>query len=187
MKFKSLSAILLSSLLLASCGNGSSDSDSKSENKKDTTSDKQVISINKIKTSPDDAIKKAQETYNNQDLKGISYEKSNGEWAYKIEQQGDNKESEVIISDKNKKILNKEQENENSINNDEAFKYNEAIDYKDAIKKGQKEFDGKIKEWALSKDDGKLVYDLDLKNDKEKHEITIDAKNGKVLNNEQDN
>lgn len=103
MKFKSLSAILLSSLLLASCGNGSSDSDSKSENKKDTTSDNQVISINKIKTSPDDAIKKAQETYNNQDLKGISYEKSNGEWAYKIEQQGDNKESEVIISDKNKK------------------------------------------------------------------------------------
>lgn len=59
MKFKSLSAILLSSLLLASCGNGSSDSDSKSENKKDTTSDNQVISINKIKTSPDDAIKKA--------------------------------------------------------------------------------------------------------------------------------
>ncbi len=76
-----------------------------------------------------------------------------------------NKESEVIISDKNKKILNKEQENENSINNDEAFKYNEAIDYKDATK-GQKEFDGKIKEWSLSKDDGKLVYDLDL-NDKE--------------------
>ena len=55
------------------------------------------------------------------------------------------------------------------------------------FKKGQKEFDGDIKEWSLSKDDGKLVYDLDLKKDKEKHEVTIDAKNGKVLNNEQDN
>ncbi|PTI39024.1 peptidase, partial [Staphylococcus xylosus] len=82
---------------------------------------------------------------------------------------------------------NKEQENEDSFNNNEAFNYNEAIDYKDAIKKGQKEFDGDIKEWSLSKDDGKLVYDLDLKKDKEKHEVTIDAKNGKVLNNEQDN
>lgn len=85
MKLKSLSAIVFSSLLLASCGNGSSDSDSKSENNKDTKSDNQVIAINKIKTSPDDAIKKAEETYDNQNLKGISYEKSNGEWAYKIE------------------------------------------------------------------------------------------------------
>ncbi|MEC5299787.1 MULTISPECIES: PepSY domain-containing protein [Staphylococcus] len=187
MKLKSLSVIVFSSLLLASCGNGSSDSDTKSENKKDTKSDNQVIAINKIKTSPEDAIKKAQQTYNNQHLKGISYEKSNGEWAYKIEQQGDNKESEVIISDKNKKILNKEQENEDSLNKNETFNYNNAIDYKEAIKKGQKEFDGDIKEWSLSKDDGKLVYDLDLKKDKEKHEVTIDAKNGKVLNNEQDN
>ncbi|PTI81075.1 peptidase [Staphylococcus xylosus] len=187
MKLKSLSAIVFSSLLLASCGNGSADNDSTSENKKDTKSDNQVIAINKIKTSPDDAIKKAQETYANQNLKGISYEKSNGEWAYKIEQQGDNKESEVIISDKNKKILNKEQENEDSLDNNEIFNYNDAIDYKEAIKKGQKEFDGDIKEWSLSKDDGKLVYDLDLKKDKEKHEVTIDAKNGKVLNNEKDN
>ena len=37
--------------------------------------------------------------------------------------------------------------------------------YKDAIKAGQKKFDGEIGEWSLhrSDDKGKFVYDMDLK------------------------
>ena len=34
--------------------------------------------------------------------------------------------------------------------------------YKSAIKAAQRAFDGEIKEWSLSKDDGKLVYDITL-------------------------
>jgi uncharacterized membrane protein YkoI len=33
-----------------------------------------------VKTSPEDAVKKAEETYKGQKLKGISFENSNGEW-----------------------------------------------------------------------------------------------------------
>ncbi len=49
------------------------------------------------------------------------------------------------------------------MNENDNFKYSDAIDYKKAIKEGQKEFDGDIKEWSLEKDDGKLVYNIDLK------------------------
>lgn len=186
MKLKLMTAVALSGILLTACGNGDSESDTKSEDSSNKDTDKQVIALDKIKTSPKDAIKKAQDEYSGQDLKGITYEKSNGEWAYKIEQQKNGEESEVIISDKNKEVLNKETENEDSVNENETFKYNDAIDYKEAIKKAQEEFDGDIKEWSLSEDDGKLVYDLDLKDASTKHEITIDAKSGDVLNNEQD-
>lgn len=187
MKMKSLATIAASAILLTACGNESSDSDTKSKNSNNNGDNKQVIALEKIKTSPEDAIKKAQDVYSGQKLKGISYEKSNGEWGYKIEQQKSGEESEVIISDKNKKVLNKETEKEDSVDKNDEFKYSDAIDYKEAIKKGQKEFDGDIKEWSLSEDDGKLVYDMDIQKDDTKHEITVDAKNGKVLNNEEDN
>lgn len=188
MKLKYISGIVLTSVLLVACGNSDESKEDKDEatggNK--GTSDK-VITINKVKTNPTDAIKKAQQTYTNQDLKGISFEKSNGKWSYKVEQQGQNKESEVVIADSNGKVLHKESEKENDIDKREAFHYDDVIDYKKAIKKGQKEFDGEIREWSLAKDDGQLVYDMDLSKDQETHEITVDAKNGKVLQNETDN
>ena len=179
---------------------------------------------------------------------GICRVKSNGKWSYKVEQQGQNEESEVVIADSNGKVLHKESEKENDIDKREAFHYDDVIDYKKsiifserpfsnltikfllsffnsffiiyyiiimkcfsfiniihdidkreafhyddvidykkAIKKGQKEFDGEIREWSLAKDDGQLVYDMDLSKDQETHEITVDAKNGKVLQNETDN
>lgn len=145
MKLKLVTAVALSGILLTACGNGDSESDTKSEDSSNKDTDKQVIALDKIKTSPKDAIKKAQDEYSGQDLKGITYEKSNGEWAYKIEQQKNGEESEVIISDKNKEVLNKETENEDSENENETFKYSDAIDYKEAIKKGQEEFEATSK------------------------------------------
>lgn len=76
MKLKYISGIVLTSVLLVACGNSDESKEDKDEatggNK--GTSDK-VITINKVKTNPTDAIKKAQQTYTNQDLKGISFEK----------------------------------------------------------------------------------------------------------------
>ncbi|WP_341636358.1 PepSY domain-containing protein [Staphylococcus casei] len=186
MTIKRLATLTLSAVLLTACGNSSSDSDKKSASSSSEESNKQAITLNDIQTSPKAALKKAQSVYSGQHLKGISYEKHNGEWVYKIEQQESNEESEVIISDKDKKLINKESEKENSVDPQEAFKYSDAIDFKDAIKKGQKEVDGDIKEWSLSKDNGKLVYDMDLKKGNTKYEVSIEAKNGKILNSEKD-
>lgn len=43
-----------------------------------------------------------------------------------------------------------------------------------------------LKNGHLKKDDGKLVYNIDLKKGNKKQEVTVDAKNGKVLKSEQD-
>ncbi|MBO1199770.1 PepSY domain-containing protein [Staphylococcus simiae] len=189
MKFKSLAVLSMGALVLAACGNDAAKEDTKSSDSSNSNSNttKQVIALNDIKTSPKEAVKKAQDTYKGQELKEIAFEKTNGDWTYKIAQQKTGEESEVIIADKDKKIVNKSTEKEDSVDKSDNFKYSDAIDYKEAIKKGQKEFDGDIKEWSLDKDDGKLVYNMDLKKDNTKHEITIDAKSGKVLKNEEDN
>ncbi|MGO3049630.1 peptidase [Staphylococcus casei] len=187
MTIKRLATLTLSVVLLTACGNSSSDSDKKSAISSSEESNEKVITLNDIQTSPKAALKKAQSVYSGQHLKGISYEQHKGEWVYKIEQQKSNEESEVIVSDKDKKLINKESEKENSVDPKEAFKYSDAIDFKDAIKKGQKEVNGDIKEWSLSKDNGKLVYDMDLKKGNTQYEVSINAKNGKILNSEKDN
>lgn len=188
MTIKRLATLTLSAVLLTACGNSSSDGDKKSSSSSSEESNEKVITLNDIQTSPKAALKKVQSVYSGQNLKGISYEQHNGEWVYKIEQQKSNEESEVIVSDKDKALINKETEKENSVDSKEEFKYSDAINFKDAIKKGQKEVGGDdIKEWSLSKDDGKLVYDMDLKKGNTKYEVSVDAKNGKLLNSEKDN
>ncbi|PTI60162.1 PepSY domain-containing protein, partial [Staphylococcus succinus] len=171
MTIKRLTTLTLSAVLLTACGNSSSDSDKKSASSSSEESNEKVITLNDIQTSPKAALKKAQSVYSGQNLKGISYEQHKGEWVYKIEQQKSNEESEVIVSDKDKALINKETEKENSVDSKEEFKYSDAINFKDAIKKGQKEVDGDIKEWSLSKDNGKLVYDMDLKKGNTKYEV----------------
>ncbi len=78
-------------------------------------------------------------------------------------------------------MINKKTEKEDTMNENDNFKYSDAINYKKAIKEGQKEFDGDINNWSLEKDDGKLVYNIDLKKVIKNKEVTVDAKNGKVL------
>ncbi|WP_256089672.1 excalibur calcium-binding domain-containing protein, partial [Staphylococcus aureus] len=58
-----------------------------SNTNQDTNTTKDVIALKDVKTSPEDAVQKAEETYKGQKLKGISFENSNGEWAYKVTQQ----------------------------------------------------------------------------------------------------
>ena len=177
MKLKSLAVLSMSAVVLTACGNDTPKDETKStesNTNQDTNTTKDVIALKDVKTSPEDAVKKAEETYKGQKL------------AYKVTQQKSGEESEVLVADKNKKVINKKTEKEDTVNENDNFKYSDAIDYKKAIKEGQKEFDGDIKEWSLEKDDGKLVYNIDLKKGNKKQEVTVDAKNGKVLKSEQD-
>ncbi|MCG7337957.1 PepSY domain-containing protein [Staphylococcus sp. ACRSN] len=183
MKQKYISVLILTSAMLLGCSNDDSGEKSSENNKK---ADDRVITLNQISTSPEDAIKKSRKVYTDQDLKGLAYERENGKWCYKVEQQKNGEESEVIIADKQGKVIHRESEKENDIHKNELFNYGDAIDYKKAIKKSQKEFNGKIKEWSLSKDEGKLIYDINLEKGKKAHEITVDAKSGKILQNEKD-
>jgi uncharacterized membrane protein YkoI len=180
MKFKHITAVALSGALLAgfSGGAGAQTANAKS---------KDTIKVSQIKTSPKQAVKKAKSVYGGQKVKEIAFEKSHGKWAYKVSQHKPGKESEVIVANKTNKVLSKETEKEDHMDKSKSFNYKDAINYKKALKKGQSKFKGDIGEWSLSKKHGKkLVYDMDLKKGKTKHEVSVDAKSGKVLSNEKD-
>ncbi|MCO4339692.1 PepSY domain-containing protein [Staphylococcus agnetis] len=186
MRVRFISALTASIILLGACGNNIEDNNAKSNASNEQQNIGSVIELNKIKNNPDKVVKQAQKEFSGQNLTGISFENSNGQWVYKIEQQKMGEESEVAIADSNNKILNKKAEKETAIDKSDEFEYSDAIIYKEAVKKAQKEFNGDIKEWSLSKSDGKLVYDLKLQKDDTIYEIKVNAKNGKILNKEHD-
>ncbi len=123
MKLKSLAVLSMSAVVLTACGN---DTPKMKQNQQSqilikTNTTKDVIALKDVKTSPEDAVKKAEETYKGQKLKGISFENSNGEWAYKVTQQKSGEESEVLVADKNKKVINKKTEKEDTVNENDNF------------------------------------------------------------------
>lgn len=141
MKLKSLAVLSMSAVVLTACGNDTPKDETKStesNTNQDANTTKDVIALKDVKTSPEDAVKKAEETYKGQKLKGISFENSNGEWAYKVTQQKSGEESEVLVADKNKKVINKKTEKEDTVNENDNFKYSDAIDYKKPLKKDKK-------------------------------------------------
>ncbi|MCO4346531.1 PepSY domain-containing protein [Staphylococcus agnetis] len=186
MKVRFVAALAASMLLLGACGNNGEYNNTKSNDSNEQQNIDNVIEINKIKTSPDKVVKQAQKEFSGQYLTRISFENSHGQWLYKIEQQKRGGESEVVIADSNNKILSKKAEEETAVDKSNEFEYSDAISYKEAVKNAQKEFDGDIKEWSLSKDDAELVYDLQLQKDNTTCEIKVNAKNGKILNKEHD-
>ncbi len=66
---KTIALLSSAAILLGACGNGGSDSAS---NKKDEGTKDATVAVKDIKTNPEDAIKKEQQTYKGQDLKDIS-------------------------------------------------------------------------------------------------------------------
>lgn len=196
MRFKPLAILTLTATMLTACGDDdvqekkeSHDSDDKVEHTQTSPETQKskahdAIALKDIKSNPKEAIKKAQEVYSNHRLKKVSFEHSNGEWVYKIEQQSKSEETEVILSDNNLKVLSKHVEKEASLLQGEFFKYSDTLDYKAAIEKAKTTFNGDIEKWSLEKDDGKLIYHVSLKKDATVREFDIDAESGEILKTE---
>lgn len=68
-----------------------------------------------------------------------------------------------------------------SENKNKDSTYETLIDAKKAINIAQNEFIGIVTELELEKDDGKLIYEVKIKDGKEEAEIEIDAYTGEVL------
>ncbi|MEB7999160.1 PepSY domain-containing protein [Staphylococcus saprophyticus] len=200
MKFKTLSILLASGIILGGCAQGNDNSD---ENKKqdqteqkdkkastneEANSNKSSIALKDIQTTPEKAIEIAQKEYKG-DVKEIAFEKEHGEWAYKIAQVNNTDESEVIIQDKDQKVANKEKESDEGDQSDKTFNYKQDVKpYKKALQKGIDEVNGgTLKEWSLEKDHGKLIYDMDILYKGDNHEVSVDAKSLKILKSEIDN
>ncbi|MDK3630352.1 PepSY domain-containing protein [Staphylococcus pseudintermedius] len=211
MKFKIISLLLASGIVLAACGNdddqkktNNADNDTKTEqttdnnqnshdNDRDDNDDQntnqhtktQTIDVKDVKTTPEDAIKTAKSSFDG-DVKQVEYKKENGQWVYDIDLRSNNEEAEVKVSDKDNKVLNTNKEKEMDNDNDKTINYGDAIDFKEAVKIAQEQQKGDLKKWSLDNDDGQFVYNIELMTDNGEQELVLDAKSGKVLQQEND-
>ncbi|MBA8759374.1 hypothetical protein GWK87_03400 [Staphylococcus schleiferi subsp. coagulans] len=198
MRFKVLSLLLSTGVVLAACGHDDQDdhddhqehaqrTEQKSDNQSNASSQNMTTqNVNKVKTQPEDAIKTAQKSFDG-DVKKIEYKNDHGEWVYEIGLFKGNKEAEIKVSDKDNKVIHKEQETEHEMDNEKAIQYQDAISFKEAVQKAQKKYDGDLKQWQLNQDDGQFVYEIELSSKQGEQEITLDAKSGDVLKQDKDN
>ncbi|WP_414044387.1 PepSY domain-containing protein [Macrococcus animalis] len=146
----------------------------------DDDSNEASISIDQIKTMPEDAIKTAQSKVQG-DLESISFDHDNNKWVYAISLIDSNKKThEIKVDVKENKVLSTEVEDDTD--NVKTFDYGKFVPVDKIIKTAQKVYDGDIKEWSLDHDDGKFKYNLEIKGkDGKTKEFEIDAKDMKIL------
>lgn len=197
MKFKVLSLLLSSALALAACNNGDDTQSKKAKEETKTTSttkeskskeaassDEQAIDLKDIKTTPEQAIQTAKKEVSGA-LESISFEKDNNQWIYDVNILDKQKKShEIKINANNNKVIHKETDSEIE-QNEQTFDYGQFTSIDKVFAVAKKSFDGKLKEWSLSHDDGTYKYSLELqKKDGTTKEFEFDAKNLKLLSTE---
>ncbi|MBL0847335.1 PepSY domain-containing protein [Mammaliicoccus fleurettii] len=206
MKFKMISLLLASGIVLAACGNDKSDDQkddqkeekteqtteqtTKDESKDDEDTNKttqNTIKWDDVKVSPEDAVKTAQKESEGE-LKDLSFEKETGDWNYKVELVDGQNENKVLVNADDKSVANVEKEtDDDDDDNEQTFKLSDVAKFDDVLKVAQDEAKGDLKEWSLSEDDGQLVYSIDLKEgNNDSTEFKIDAKSKEILEQEQD-
>lgn len=138
------------------------------------------ISIDDIKTMPEEAIKTAKSKVQGQ-LESISFDHDNNKWVYAVSLiDSNNKTHEVKVDAENNKIIKTEVEDDTD--NVKTFDYGKFVPVDKIIKSAQKVYDGDVKEWSLDHDDGMFKYNLELKGkDGKSKEFEIDAKNMKII------
>ncbi len=57
----------------------------------------------------------------------------------------------------------------------------EILSIEEAKQMAMKEFDGKVVEIELDKDDGRLIYEIELKDGKREAELDLDAETGEII------
>lgn len=174
------SLVIITAGTLTGCG-----SNSKQENK----ADQNILST--TKTSLTTAVKKYHATYANTSITSVELEKTVGKPVYTIEGMDDSREYEVHINGTNGKVMSKKSE---SLDQDERGQRSEkevdpakVISLKKAQRVALKKVgSGSATEFSLSKETGITHWKVQVSHGNGETEVTINAKNGKVLATEKD-
>lgn len=154
--------------------------DQSSHSSDDSTADDDSIALNAISSTPDDIIKILHTDNHTGKLTGISFEKENNEWVYKVAQNENDKNVEYTYSMEDRKLLNTEEDAVDK--EDQTFDYDEVKKFETAIKKARDKAGNKakIKEWSLDTDDGNLVYNVELMDGTTEKSFNVDPFEGLV-------
>ncbi|WP_334332307.1 PepSY domain-containing protein [Companilactobacillus sp. HBUAS59544] len=178
---------IMLSILLVGCSTNSTSSSTQSK------SNSSKVLKNQIKVSANDAIKLYQKTYPKTSVTSLELEKSYRGPVYKIEGIDEQKEYQLNINARNKKILQNSQEELDEDDQDDASRKSETLDVDDliSIKKAAKIAEDKIgggvsTEFSLDKDLGKTYWEVTVKKNSTEKSVKINAQTGKILEVEND-
>lgn len=109
-------------------------------------------------------------------VKELEFEKDDGRLIYEIEVIAGYEEAEFKIDASTGEIVKNKRKKTS-----ENFDKQTVINAKEAIDIALNKFSGTIKELELDEDDGRLIYEVEIKSSHEKAEVEIDAYTGEVL------
>ncbi|MDO5714220.1 MAG: PepSY domain-containing protein [Tissierellia bacterium] len=134
--------------------------------------------------SPKEAVEVFMEQFPNSQLTKIKLDHSDHGYVYKIEGVTQGEEHEVKVHALTKELVKVETEADDENKSGEVFEYNDkVIDWKEGMKNALEKIGATayVKEWELSMENGKLVYEFDVKNDDNSIDVVVDAFTGEVL------
>lgn len=130
--------------------------------------------------SAEDAIKTAEEEVADGIVHGIEldWDDKDGAWRYEVSILDGNTDHDVEIDAETGKIA--EHEQDSTDDKEKAIDLNDPLTFDDALKRAQKEADGKLVSWKLEFDDGKQEYQFDFENGGEDTEVTVETDSKRV-------
>src|SRR5699024_5316964 len=140
MKFKWMSLLLASGLVLSACGNDNDDDDMKDDQKDQKSEQTEKENDSQDNDNKDDSTMSDNKSAQKEEkggLKDISFEKETGEWSYKVELLDGQDENKVLINAEDNSVTNVENEKEDDDDNDKTFKLSDAARFEDALKVAQ--------------------------------------------------
>ncbi|RVU53881.1 PepSY domain-containing protein [Anaerosphaera multitolerans] len=182
-------------LLLTGCGNKNTvntpeqnintEKTEIAEKVEDTTLEKEVQNNTTAAIDPSKALETFNSHFPNVGLTKIALDYYRGQYHYDIEGVDDNFEYEMEINSETGEIIKEEKEN---LDRDDVFEekanifnLSDAIPVQDAITKVLENHGGEFKEWTLEKDDGILIYEIDVIDGNRDFEVYVNAETGEIL------
>ncbi|MGG0891421.1 PepSY domain-containing protein [Cytobacillus horneckiae] len=116
----------------------------------------------------------------------IELDAKRGNAIYEIEIQNKGKEADVKLDAFTGEVLSVKSKQDDD-DDDTALPFEKGVlNINKAIKLAEEETSGKVKEVNINLENGTLIYDFELKGNKDEVELTLDAKTGEVLDVEYD-
>lgn len=117
----------------------------------------------------------------------IELDAKRGNAIYEIEIQNKGKEADVKLDAFTGEVLSVKSNQDDDDDDDTALPFEKGVlNINKAIKIAEEETSGKVKEVNIDLENGTLIYDFELKGNKDEVELTLDAKTGEVLDVEYD-
>ena len=114
-------------------------------------------------------------------VESVELEKEHGRKVYDVDIDRKNKEYEVHVDAYTAKVLKVEIKDDDDRDDKKAKSVKKSITKNQAIAIAKKKINGTVIEAKKDEDDGRIVYEIELRTKKGKAEIKIDVRTGKVL------